>query len=285
MENRFTKVYVIGSGELPLSCAHIAAKYTSSIEILEVKLTDGSFLEKKCSSENISYRALSKKEITDILSAEEGNCLVVSASSTYLIPLGIISKSNLFIINWHNALLPSHKGRNAECWAIYSGDDATGITWHMLTGDVDGGDIILQQEIPIDETETSLSLFKKQIEAGGSSFEEIAPMLFIGNVETAPQRKDPLSVMHYSRDIPNDGFLDMNWDYKKTSCFLRAMDYGAFSLLGSCKVIINDETYIFRKYDLNGDSSLPAGFDGTNLVLKKDEKTIILKKLKKTDGC
>lgn len=281
MESNFSKAYIIGSGELPLAVAHTMSRYLEDIIILEVKLTEGSFLEKKCAQEDLNYNALPKKDITGLLLEEKTKSLIVSASSTYLIPDSIISKDNFFIINWHNALLPAHKGRNAECWAIFEGDKETGITWHMLTSDVDAGDIIIQRTIPIGDDETSLGLFKKQIEAGEETFEEIAPLIVKGEVQTSPQNKSVESVMHYSKDIPNEGLLDPSWGYEKTSCFLRSMDYGAFKLLGDSMVTVDGEVYCFRKYDLNGDPGLPEGFDGTNLVLKKNGKTIILKKLKK----
>lgn len=299
MENKFSKAYILGSGELPYMVAQICREYTENITVIEIKLSDGSFLEKKCSSESIDYMALSKDEITSLLLAEADESLIISASSTYLVPKCIIEKSNFFIINWHNALLPAHKGRNAECWAIFEGDSLSGITWHMLSGDVDGGDILLQKKIPITESTTALSLFKEQTEAGRDTFKEMAHNLFKKDIKTFPQGVATKNQMHYSKDVPNNGILNLNWDYDKTSCFLRSMDYGALKLMGSPKVIIDGETYKFRKYELilnyeeyiaqaKSDNLIDialdsSGFIGTDYLLIKGSKAILLKRLKREE--
>ena len=166
----YTKVYIIGSGQLAFACAEIVKKYISNIKVFELKVTESTVLEKLCGKNEIPYQMISSKELTQILMSEEESALIVSAASIYLVPETVIKKKNFLIINWHNALLPKHKGRNAEVWAIYNGDDVTGVTWHLITKDIDAGAIIRQEMISIDEKTTAMSLYREQMALGEKCF-------------------------------------------------------------------------------------------------------------------
>ena len=64
------------------------------------------------------------------------------------------------IINVHPSLLPSYKGLNAVEQALESGDNVTGCTVHYVNEELDGGEIILQKEVPILADDTVESLTK-----------------------------------------------------------------------------------------------------------------------------
>ena len=64
------------------------------------------------------------------------------------------------IINVHPSLLPKHKGLNVIQRAIDAGDSVTGCTVHYVNEELDGGEIILQSEVPILPHDTVESLTK-----------------------------------------------------------------------------------------------------------------------------
>ena len=64
------------------------------------------------------------------------------------------------IINVHPSLLPKYKGLNAVEQALDSGDDVTGCTVHYVNEELDGGEIILQGEVPILPNDDIISLTK-----------------------------------------------------------------------------------------------------------------------------
>ena len=53
------------------------------------------------------------------------------------------------IINVHPSLLPKYKGLHAVEQALESGDKVTGCTVHYVNEELDGGEVILQSEVPI----------------------------------------------------------------------------------------------------------------------------------------
>jgi len=64
------------------------------------------------------------------------------------------------IINVHPSLLPKYKGLHAVEQAIDSGDKVTGCTVHYVNEELDGGEIILQGEVPILPDDDIISLTK-----------------------------------------------------------------------------------------------------------------------------
>ncbi|MEJ2354982.1 MAG: formyltransferase family protein, partial [candidate division WOR-3 bacterium] len=71
----------------------------------------------------------------------------------------IISEFKWKMMNIHPSLLPSFKGLHAQKQALDYGVRFAGATVHFVTGDVDGGPIILQAVVPVyqDDTEEILS--------------------------------------------------------------------------------------------------------------------------------
>jgi phosphoribosylglycinamide formyltransferase-1 len=63
------------------------------------------------------------------------------------------------ILNIHPSLLPAFPGREAQRQALQHGVRVSGATVHLVTGELDGGPIVLQSAVPVlpDDTVDSLS--------------------------------------------------------------------------------------------------------------------------------
>ena len=64
------------------------------------------------------------------------------------------------IINLHPSLLPKYKGLHAIEQALNSGDDVTGVSVHYVNEELDGGEVIIQEEVPILPADSVESLTK-----------------------------------------------------------------------------------------------------------------------------
>ena len=64
------------------------------------------------------------------------------------------------IINVHPSLLPKYKGLNVVERAMEAGETVTGCTVHYVNEELDGGEIIMQGEVPIMPDDTVESLTK-----------------------------------------------------------------------------------------------------------------------------
>ena len=64
------------------------------------------------------------------------------------------------IINVHPSLLPKYKGLNAVEQAMDAGESLTGCTVHYVNEELDGGEVIMQSEVPILPEDNVKSLTK-----------------------------------------------------------------------------------------------------------------------------
>lgn len=144
---KFENIYIIGTGKVAQKCQKIACNFFKQ-EVIFLK----------------------KLENLDLFFNNLKDCLIISANNFYIFKKQCIQ--NNIIINYHNALLPFHKGYNAQIWSIWENDEQTGITWHMVEENIDSGAILIQNEITLDNHFTALSLLDTQHNLAIASFEE-----------------------------------------------------------------------------------------------------------------
>ena len=85
------------------------------------------------------------------------------------------------IINKHAGLLPKYRGIYPVFWAMINGDRAIGVTIHFMNEQIDGGDIILQKKIPIENDDTFESLYKKVVYQTPKLFLKAVDLIKIGD--------------------------------------------------------------------------------------------------------
>ena len=276
----YNEAIVVGTGKLAFGCAKMLIEKGINCAVFEYGKYSYSQLSVLCNNEKIKYHSVDKFEITEYLVNMKKPTLVISANNIYIFPKDVVNNDNLFIINFHPALLPKHPGRNAEAWSIYEGDVLTGITWHLVDEKIDHGKMIYQSSIPVEETTTSLQLMTRQFVVAANGFKEIVDNLINSNLTLMEYSKQDKITMHYSKDIPNGGELDTKWSIDQISRFLRAMDYGRLNVLGRPYLIWNESKYIWDKYkiidnDLGEKTNLQEG------IICNDKKVILLINLRK----
>jgi methionyl-tRNA formyltransferase len=90
-------------------------------------------------------------------------------------------------VNLHGSLLPQYRGAAPINWAIINGEKETGITTFKLKHEIDTGDILLQEKIPIGENETAGELHDKMKEIGAKLLVETIKGLADGTLKENPQ--------------------------------------------------------------------------------------------------
>ena len=77
----------------------------------------------------------------------------VSVNYPGLIPQSVISCFPLGFLNAHGGDLPRYRGNACQAWAILNGEERIGLCIHkMIGGELDSGDIITRDYLPIDRT-------------------------------------------------------------------------------------------------------------------------------------
>lgn len=90
--------------------------------------------------------------------------------------------------NLHASLLPQYRGAAPINWAIINGETTTGITTFFLKHDIDTGNIILQESIPIGENENVGSVHDRLMNLGAQLVLQTVDLILSGNVPTTPQQ-------------------------------------------------------------------------------------------------
>lgn len=244
-------------------------------------------LESQARASGIPYAHLEQTRLKSHLKSLSKPALIISAANPYLIPAAVLKNEHIRAINCHNALLPRHPGRNAEAWAIFEQDAGSGITWHFITPEVDAGNILIQQSIALDASFTSLSLHNQQHKLAFQSFQQIIPDVLMERIQGMPQDLSRRAELHYSWQIPNNGYLDLAWHADKISAFLRAMDYGILETLGKPRVEFDGGCYYWRCYSIEKmpQSLLQEKVEirHNNLHIQKDGASVILRDIKNVD--
>jgi len=100
-----------------------------------------------------------EKQIIELFKAWRVDLVVLAGWMRVISPSFVESFPNR-IINIHPSLLPKYKGLHAIEQALNSGDDVTGVTVHYVNNELDGGEIIIQEEVPILPEDSVQSLTK-----------------------------------------------------------------------------------------------------------------------------
>ena len=270
------KIYiVVGTGNLAVKIAEYLISQKLDTVVYEKQLSQYSTVKEFCVAKKIDYTLLTSKEMTEQLLSDLENfeIKVISAINTYIFPKEIVEHVNFYGINYHNALLPQHKGMNAEAWSIFNLEKHTGITWHRIVEKVDQGEIILQKRIAINSSITSMKLLRIQLDMAYESFVEFAPQLIEETLIIEPQKSND-GEFHRIKDIPNNGYIDKTWSMVKLSAFLRAMDYGILYTMGKPIIKIDSKAYSCGRYRIT-ENNIPAGKDE---IIFEDNVITILKK-------
>jgi methionyl-tRNA formyltransferase len=107
-----------------------------------------------------------------------------------IIPPWMLDLPHYGNINLHASLLPKYRGAAPIQWAIAKGETTTGVTTMKIDAGLDTGDILVQQKLPIDPSDTSVTLAPKLAEIGAELMVETLRGLQAGTIQPQPQN-DP----------------------------------------------------------------------------------------------
>lgn len=176
--------------------------------------------------------------------------LILSCYYRALIPKAVLDMPRLGAYNIHGALLPKYRGRACVNWAVLNGEKETGATLHVMTERADRGDIVDQERVPIEFTDTAYDVFMKVAEAARLILARRLSELEAG---TAPRRpQDEAEATYFGRRRPEDGEID--WDKSAVEIYnlIRAVTHpfpGAFTALAGKKY------YIWKARPLEGSAA------------------------------
>ena len=119
--------------------------------------------------------------------------LCVTAAFGQILSREILEIPPLGNINVHASLLPRHRGAAPIAYAIMAGDKKTGVTTMMMDEGIDTGDILMQQETEIGESETCAELTERLGQIGAETLRATLQALTEGTLKQIPQKNEEMT--------------------------------------------------------------------------------------------
>lgn len=193
-------------------------------------------------------------------------------------------------INFHDGPLPEYAGLNTPVWALLEGRNEHGITWHLIEGGIDEGNILEQRRFPISEHETAFSLnskcFAAALDAFGSLVVKLTEPTVLGTAQNLSQRQ------YYagSKRPQAGGEIDFLTGAYQIGRTVRALDFNGYWNSMSCpKIRLGSQWVVVGKAtESDEDSTAEPGTivinDGSELTCATSDKNIVLSDLRDTNG-
>jgi methionyl-tRNA formyltransferase len=168
-----------------------------------------------------------------------------SCHSKQIFPIHLVN--NVLCINIHPGLNPYNRGWYPQVFSIIN-ELPAGATIHIMDEEIDHGDIIIQEEIIITSSDTSLSVYNKvqskEIELLEKTFDSIIDGTF--------QKNKPISEGNYNSigDYKKMCKIDLNQQVtmKQAIDFLRAMTHPPYK---NCYFVDKNGEKVYVSIDLN----------------------------------
>ena len=126
-----------------------------------------------------------KTGLEDLRELEPDLC--VTAAFGQILSREILDVPRLGNINVHASLLPKHRGSAPIAHAIMTGDRKAGVTTMMMDEGIDTGDMLLQEETEIGESETCGELTERLSLLGAETLRKTLAEMEAGTLKRIPQ--------------------------------------------------------------------------------------------------
>jgi methionyl-tRNA formyltransferase len=155
------------------------------------------------------------------LAALKADLMVVCDYGQILSPatLALASRGG---VNLHASLLPKYRGAAPINWAIYHGDQETGVSVIHMTAKIDAGPCIAQLPVAIEPDETAAELEVRLAQIGARLTCEAIDLLETGRAQPLPQ--DAVRASRAPRLKKTDGLIDWTRSAVAIQNHVRAME-------------------------------------------------------------
>jgi methionyl-tRNA formyltransferase len=148
--------------------------------------------------------------------------LICVAGFPRRIPQIVLDIPRLGCLNVHPSLLPDNRGPAPLFWVFRYGYTQTGVTIHFMNEELDAGDIITQQAIPVEVGISYEKLEGQCAELGGQLLVQCIRDVYKGHAQRVPQ--DEAKSSYHSYPVESDFIIPVaEWHAVRVYNFLRGV--------------------------------------------------------------
>jgi methionyl-tRNA formyltransferase len=136
--------------------------------------------------------------------------IAVSINYTGVVPQSVIDLFPMGVLNAHGGDLPRYRGNACQAWAILNGEERIGLCVHkMIGGELDSGDIIARDYLPIDHTTKVTKVWDwMAVRTPELMLKAVQMLSEDANYILERQSKDPKDALRCYPRKPEDGRID-----------------------------------------------------------------------------
>lgn len=138
-----------------------------------------------------------------------------------VLPKSIWSIPKYGTINLHASLLPAYRGAAPINHAVVQGEKETGMTTFFIDKNIDTGNILLQETIPIYEDDTAGDVYERMMKTSGNQVLKTLEGIESKSIVAVPQ--DPSKVSKAPKVFFDKNELDFNQPTIRLYNFIRGM--------------------------------------------------------------
>lgn len=146
--------------------------------------------------------------------------VIVATNWRTWIPPRVFNLPRHGTLNVHDSLLPSYAGFSPLIWALINGEKEVGVTAHMMTDQLDAGDIVLQRSVAVGDRDTATDLFHQTLAHFGPITVDGLALIAAGRAEWTPQDRTRASFFH--KRAEEDSRIDWTWSAEEIDRLVRA---------------------------------------------------------------
>jgi len=165
--------------------------------------------------------SLRKEPAQQELAALNADIMVVVAYGLIL-PKVVLDTPRLGCINVHGSILPRWRGAAPIQRALWAGDKATGVTIMQMDVGLDTGDMLLKTTLPIEDDDTSASLYEKLAAQGPVAL--LQALEGLGNGTLVAEKQDETLANYAEKLSKEEARLDWNKSAKQLWQEVRAFN-------------------------------------------------------------
>ena len=147
--------------------------------------------------------------------------IAVVAAYGLLLPKACLDAFKYGCVNIHGSLLPRWRGAAPIQRAIMAGDKETGVTLMQMDVGMDTGDMLLQKSFPIEEKDTSETVFNKMASLGAHTMLEGLELIEKGKLSAVAQPQE--GVTHAAKVLKEEGLISFDMPATELDCKIRGL--------------------------------------------------------------
>ncbi|RYV04253.1 methionyl-tRNA formyltransferase [Shewanella sp. OPT22] len=216
---------VIFAGTPDFAARHLQALLESEHDVIGVytqpdrpagrgKKLQASPVKQLAETHNIAVyqpQSLRKEDAQQELAALNADIMVVVAYGLIL-PQVVLDTPKLGCINVHGSILPRWRGAAPIQRSIWAGDKETGVTIMQMDIGLDTGDMLLKTRLPIEDEDTSATLYEKLANQGPNALIEALSGLAAGTLNAEKQDD---SLANYAEKLSKEE-AEIDWTKSAT---------------------------------------------------------------------